>query len=374
MARVIEIDSLDKLQPYRLWWSRLFQQTSHASFFQTFDWLEVYWRHFGRHQQLKVLVTLAAGQPIGIVPLVVRPVGHRVTTLDTLSYPLDDWGTSYGPIGPNLTASLTLAMRHLSSGAREWDEIALRGVAHDAYDRRRTERAMALGGLPCTVSPYQTSSIVDTAGSWESYLASRPRKVRHEIARHVRRAEQLEGFEFVRHRPEAACRGDGDPAWHLYDQCEQVAAASWQASSTAGNTLSHPDYRDYYRDAHATAARLGMVDISLLRLHGRPVAFVYGYHYQGRVFGLRMGYDAEHAPDGAGTELLLLALRDSFARGDTSFELGPGDQSFKQRLRTRNFTSWQLSHVPERAWKSQVVRAAQWLGAQGRQLARSGRG
>jgi CelD/BcsL family acetyltransferase involved in cellulose biosynthesis len=369
MARVIEIDSFDDLQHYRLWWSRLLQETSQSSFFQTYDWLEVYWRHFGKTQQLKVLVVEAAGQPIGLVPLVIRPAAHRLANVRTLGYPLDDWGTNYGPIGPNITATLTMAMRYLARSERDWDELDLRWVSHDTFDRGRTHKAITHAGLASSVGPDQTSSIVDTVGSWEGYLASRPRKVRHEIRRHLRRVEQLEGVEFIRHRPEAACRGDGDPGWDLYDECEQVAAASWQADSTDGNTLCHPAYRDFYRDAHATAARLGMVDICLLRIADQPVAFLYSYYHQGRVFGLRMGFDAAAAPPGVGTELLLLAIRDSFRRGDSSFELGPGDQPFKQRLRTRGVTHWRLRHVPDQAWKSQLVLAAGWLGQRGRRLA-----
>ena len=81
-------------------------RTSAASFFHSFDWLEIYWRHFGDGQRLRVLVVRAGGEPLGILPLVVRSERTRLGTVRTLTYPLHDWGTFYGPIGPNPTATL----------------------------------------------------------------------------------------------------------------------------------------------------------------------------------------------------------------------------------------------------------------------------
>ena len=63
--------------------------------------------------------------------------------------------------------------------------------------------------------------------------------------------------EYVRHRPLPASEGDGDPRWDLYAMCEAVAQASWQSHVTNGNTLTHERVREYFRDAHDAAARLG---------------------------------------------------------------------------------------------------------------------
>ncbi len=367
MAQVIEVHSLEELDHYRLLWRDLFHATPGATFFQTCEWLEVYWRHFARDQQLKVLVVELAGQAVGIVPLVVRRVPHRLATLRTISYPLDDWATTYGPIGPHQTASLMMAMGHLASRPRDWDSLELRAIADDR-DRGRTARAMSLAGLPGTRSDYQSSSMIAMQGTWEDYLATRNRKVRHEIVRQLRRADEEAQLEFVRHRPAPFGHGDGDPAWDLYDECELVASASWQAEAADGNTLCHSTFRSFYRDAHAAAARLGMVDVALARLAGRPVAFLYSYHHAGRVFGMRMGFDPSTGQSGLGMQLLLTLLRDSFARGDQSFEMGPGDQRYKYRLRTHVATTSRLVHIPDTALKGQLVRATQWLGTRGRRL------
>ena len=113
MVEVHEIDNIEELAQYRLLWNSLFRATPRATFFHTFDWLETAWRYFGHDQQFRVLVARSAGEPVGILPLCIRSEKYRVGSIRVLTYPLDNWGTWYGPIGPNPAATMLAAMQHL---------------------------------------------------------------------------------------------------------------------------------------------------------------------------------------------------------------------------------------------------------------------
>ena len=89
-----------------------------------------------------MLVVRADEQPLGILPLVVRSESTRVGRVRTLTYPLHDWATFYGPIGPNPTATLLAGLHHVHQTRRDWDLLDLRWVDLDGCDRGRTERAM----------------------------------------------------------------------------------------------------------------------------------------------------------------------------------------------------------------------------------------
>ena len=87
--------------------------TPDATFFKTFDWLDTYWRHFGHDQKLRVLIVYSAGEPLGILPLCVRAEPYRLSKVRVLTYPLDNWSTWFGPIGPNPASTMLAAMQHL---------------------------------------------------------------------------------------------------------------------------------------------------------------------------------------------------------------------------------------------------------------------
>lgn len=362
MADLIEINVPSELEQYRLAWNMLLPQTPRASLFHTLDWLQTYWKYFGEDQQLRVFIIRSGGKPIGIVPLCVRTDRYHVGNVRVLTYPLSDWGTWYGPIGPNPAACLFMAMRHLQNTPRDWDILDLRWTDSPSETNDPTKRAMAAADLPAERSDYQETSIVQMEGTdWETYHSGLSKKWRHELGRQQRGLERDFDVQFERHRPLGVSHGECDPRWDLYDNCLSIAEKSWQGESTTGNTLSHASVKNFLQASHEIAAKLGMLDMVVLKLNGQPAAFQYNYCYDGNLFGLRMGYDQNITRQGAGKALLGWTIKDSFERGDRKLDMGIGDYVFKRSFRTGTETSQRFTHYPWQAWRGQSVRFSHWI-------------
>ena len=360
MAEVVEINNLEDLEPYRLAWNALLHQTPRSSFFHTYHWLENYWQHFGHDQRLRVLVILANGSLIGIIPLCVRTERYQVGKVQVLGYPLGDWGTWYGPIGPNQSASLTMALRYLRNQPRDWDMLDLRWV--DPALSSRVSRALQNVGWQSHVGSYQQVSVIQFGNTdWQGYNAALSKKWRHEIGRQARVLERNYKVSFERHRPQGSSCGENDPRWDLFDDCLAISERSWQSESKTGNTLCHGNVRHFLSTSHRIASHLGMLDMAVLKLDNQPVAFQYNYHYDGQLYGLRMGFDRSFAREGPGKVLMSRLIEDSFSRGDMSLDLGIGDFAFKRRFRTSVETSCRTSCYPWTAWRSQGVRLTRWI-------------
>ncbi|HEX3598775.1 MAG TPA: GNAT family N-acetyltransferase [Lacipirellulaceae bacterium] len=359
MVEVVEINDVEELTHYRLVWNSLFPGTSGASFFQTFDWFETYWRHFGHDQKMRVLIVYGADEPIGIVPLCVRREAYRVGNVRVLTYPLDNWSAWYGPIGPNPATTMMAAMQHIRRTPRDWDMIELRWVADEGVQGGKTARAMRIVDMFSEKREYESTSLIDLPATWDEYVAGKSHTSRRHFRHAVRDLFEQGRAEYIRHRPAAASEGDGDPRWDLYAACESVAQASWQSHVVHGNTLTHDRVREYFHAAHVAAARVGMVDVNVLNIDGQPTAFLYGYHCHGTVTTLRTGFNATTA-SGAGTTLLLKTVQDSCTRGDRVIDLGPGEREHKRRLRTRLEPTYRLTYTPIDSWRSQAVRLSRW--------------
>jgi len=362
MADVIEINDPDELEQFRLAWSALLLKTPRASFFHTLDWLQTYWKHYGQTQRLRVLVVRSEGTPIGIVPLCINVERYHIGNVRVLTYPLSDWGMWYGPIGADQSASIFMALKHISETPRDWDMVDLRWASAELNDRNSTGRALQAVGWQPYKMKYQRNSIIHLAETdYETYFSELPKKWRHEIRRQARSLARTEDLTYQRHRPLSAAQGDGDPRWDLYEDCLAISRQSWQGGSTTGNTLCHDHVRDFVRDCHAVAARLGMLDIAVLKVNGRPAAYQYNYHFGGNVYGLRMGYDPAFSKRGVGRILLNRLIEDSFERGDQMLDMGVGDFDFKRRFRTGVETSYRFACYPWTSWRSQGVRLTRWL-------------
>lgn len=361
MTHVEEVNDIYELASYRLLWNALLPQTRGATFFQSFDWLQVYWKHYGHRQRLRVLVVCHDRRPLGILPLVVRTEATRIGPVRVLTYPLDCWGTFYGPIGPNPTATLSAGLRHIRNTTRDWDLVDLRFVDHDGVDRGRTEGAMRRVGFSAHKQAWGRSAMIEMRDGWGQYWRSRDKKWRHNTERCERRLAEQGTLEHLRYRPQGAIQGDGDPRFDLFEHCLNVARRSWQATSSTGTTLCHDGVCDYLRETHAAAARNGSLDVNLLLLDGRPIAFIYNYHYGSRVYGLRKGFDSEFSCLRPGLVLQRMVVEDSFCRGDACYDMGLGYLDAKRHWQTSLATSYRYTYFPKTVARVQLLRMKRWL-------------
>jgi CelD/BcsL family acetyltransferase involved in cellulose biosynthesis len=360
MARVLEINRIDELSQFRREWEQLLRLTPGGSFFQSLEWLEVYWRHFGQGRELRVLLVSVADHLTGILPLVVEREPSKVGPLRVLTFPLHAWGSFYGPIGSDPEGTLTAGLEHVQHTRQDWDFLELRWLGAVGTDPRHAQRAMLANGFQAYLTQADRSAVADLGGSWDSYWSSRKGAWLRRY-HHAERALAEQGdVSYVRYRPAGSASDDGLPRWDLYNICEELARRSWQGTATDGTTLSHEPIRTFLREVHEAAAAAGAVDLNLLLIDGLPVAFIYGYHYGGYVYGLRRGYDASRSREGAGNVLLAYTVRDSFARGDRIYDMGVGSLESKRHLQTRLLPILRCSHYPPSAPRTQVLRLKRW--------------
>lgn len=298
MFSVAEVNEPRQLASFSLTWQTLWDRTPQRSFFQTRDWLECYWRHFGDARTLRVLLVLSATRPIGIVPLVVKQVATSLGTLRLLTYPLDGWGPFFGPVGSDPTATLFGALKHLAETPRDWDLIDLRGVDEERLDKGRTANAFHLAGFPVTQRPWEQNLEVAMAdwSTGDQFL----------LRRRVKDAEKQlwrrGGWEFRRSRT---------------TECDPLRAAECRALFENSRNLLNPS--DWLSDVFEAALCSGTADVCQLLVGGQLAA---------AAFNVAAGETAQPvvihvAPEfGAAAQAVFLGRMffDGLDRGDTTYQ------------------------------------------------------
>ena len=114
-------------------------------------------------------------------------------------------------------------------------------------------------------------------------------------------------------------------------------------------------------DTHEAAARTGSVDMNLLFMDDRPIAFVYNYVVDGRVYGLCKGFDPEFSAVRPGLWLDARMVEDGFRRGDRCYDLGVGSLEVKRPWQTSVAASYRFTHFPATVSRVQLLRLKRWL-------------
>ena len=355
--RVTEIRSLDELRSIEQTWWLLLEQTPDADYFRTPHWLEAYIEHFGAGIDLKVLVISEGDQAVGILPLVVAPFHSSLGNFRVLTYPLDWWGTFYGPVGADPNQTLRVGLEWIKQQPQDWDFLELRFIDGGSNDQHQQTVFS-----PVVKEPAFHCARIDLSDTtWDDYLGSRRKSWKTNIRRTENKTRKLGKVEHIRYRPVGNAAGDDDPRWDLFDECSRLSKLSWQGRSDNTKTFGHPEVDAFLRDVHENAASTGHVDMNLLMVDGKAVAYHYGYHYAGYFSSLRLGFDPEFSRQGVGTVLTSRMIQDSIERGDHTFDFLPDCLKAKLPWQTSVDVGYRHTHFPSLLSRTGLLKLKRWF-------------
>lgn len=336
--------------------------TPHASFMQSIDWLNVRWDH-GTEKEDHFVIGVKDGEKIvGFVPLVIARVKTSLGEMKVAKFPLDGWGSFFGPVSSHPNETLSLAIDYLFASKRKFDFLELTAIPDLKTTLPSVEVDQEVTSIQLINKQCQEDSRVgqiDLTDDWDTYWESRRKQKnrRRNVERCARRLNELGDVRWERFRPEVSDPSTQcDLRWEVFEACERISSISWQKDLTNGNTLHHEDVNPLLRDAYQAGVRAGSIDVSLLYLDDQAIAYAFGYHYKGYVDLYRIGFDPQYAKFAPGNALWSRLIRDSFERGDRVLDLGPTCLDYKRFWVTRlepSYTYCRYSSI-----KSKALRAA----------------
>ncbi len=340
MFSVAEFRSLEQLPAYRFLWDSLQERTPHASYFQSRGWMECYWRRYADERKFRVLIVTVGEQPVGILPLVIKPIVTNVGTMRVLTYPDDDWAATFAPVGPNPTVTLVGALKHLATSHRDWDLIDLRGVDDAVLDQGRTENALKLAQLSAVHRTWSPSATIDF-DALDAGTQFVMRRTLQSAERQLWRTGRWEIEEFATTRQQGLA-----PDRVLWDSIEPLLVQQTEQE------------REFLRDVYETAAWDGSLRAQVLHFGGVPSAALLSVASEAGVDVLAAGLLPGAAPELA-TILTGRMMFDGLTRGDRRFRFGPRVLNLTNDWPVQRTTSGRWTHFASWSPRAQLLRLAQ---------------
>jgi CelD/BcsL family acetyltransferase involved in cellulose biosynthesis len=311
-APLASVELVDSLDPLRKNWTRL--AAASGNIFASWEWNELWWRWHGHGRALRLVVSRGEdGEIDAIVPLFVwsrRPL--RILRLIGHGH-----GDRLGPIcGYNHAETAERALR-----------LGLDAAPHDLFvgdwvggDR---EWARALGGRVVRKTGYPILHFSD--GSWDTFLAGQSARFRKSARSHRNRLER--GHE-VRYR-----LADSDTLERDLDSAFYLHRARFGEHSRCLFCGAHEPFQ---RAFAAIAVERGWLRLLLLELDGEPVAFEYGFLFEGAYFAYQGGRDPAWDRKSVGFVLELESIRRALEDGAAEYRFLGGEEEYKYRYPTED--------------------------------------
>lgn len=290
-------------------WADLAERSAGDPFAHPDWWLA--WRSSFAHGRMAVATARDGARLRALVPVLVEGRALRLAANDHVPW--------VGVLSDDEEATTALAAALV--GTRR-PQLRLGPTALDGPLASGVRRAAARAGCrvlehPVRRSPYaEPASAADPAQQLDTGF-------RRDLRRRRRRLEEQGRVEVTVHR------GGPDLAERL-DEAFAVELRQWKGAQDTA-IASRPETREFYtRVAESAAGRDGM-ELTVLRLDGRAVAFTLVLVHRNALYGLKTAYDPQFARFSPGQLLQWEVFADAHRRGVARYEFLGGADPYKLR-------------------------------------------
>ncbi|MBN8962794.1 MAG: GNAT family N-acetyltransferase [Rhizobiales bacterium] len=305
-------------------WTRLWRDCN-ALIFQNHDWISAWWRTLDDPTRFALRIGLVWNDDrlIAVIPLAItRRKGLRFLEWAAVAY--SDYGDLLrAPECPDAALDRLWAMICDTGG---FDLALITRLLPDAAAWQVFEPGKAHGIKLRPNHRKETSSRI--AGDWESgeaWLASHPKKVRHNFRRGIRILEDAGTVQF-------RLLGADEPLGPVLDRLAALKR-KWLVENARTSDL-FDDGRPALTALVDVLARTGILRLFVIELNGTPVAISVNFAQRDTMMAWVTTYDPDFARASPGMGLIFSYMQWSFDHGLGMVDLLCGGEAFKGRLAT----------------------------------------
>lgn len=319
-------EGMERLASY---WDDLLNESAVRTPFMSWDWAEIWWRHF--ESEYRAVFGVAWGEDgrlVALVPFIVGP-GQTSTRkhLRELAY--------FGGLGevvaegldcmalPGHEASLSRLMALVFESMRgEWD-TAYFGFADESSPYFRTlHQALQKYGTGDELTNRQASPIIHLGDkAWDSYLMERSGNFRKKF----RRISAAATAEFQMSFREPA--GEEDVG-HFVDELLALHGGRWTEEQSL---FLRPRARSFHHELAKRWIAERRVVLLVMDFLGEPVAANYAFAEGGKMWDYQGGWKLEHIELSPAKLLNAENIRRAMAHGIKEIDMLPGDLEYKSK-------------------------------------------
>jgi|GEM_PF-1451314 len=300
------IDGWKTLEPH---WDELLYETPDWTPFQTYAMQRIWWDHYAKESRPHIVVVHDGANVRAIAPLRIQRTFYWGTARRLLKF-IGEHGEMDRPTilrrGEDREAVRAI-LEHVWRERDAWDALLFYEQPPDglvlSLARRRFDGRLLSALVPGPACPW-----TDVTGSWQSFLAAKPRAFKKGLRRKLERLRKCGEVRFE------TCDSWPDVE-RAFDAYLDVEARSWKASSGVGVAKDAASL-DYHRALVRRLGPAGKLHVRLLSLDGRPIAATFGVLDRGRFMSLHIVHDSSYDAFSPGVLLSAYELEQAYEHSD----------------------------------------------------------
>lgn len=290
-------------------WTDLLSRSGQDHLYLTHSYLVSWWKHLRGSASLRIVLVREHGELLAIAPIMLRRGTLLRCPVRRLEFIGSDWG--YGGFilskkKPQCLGRIFQVLKDTDS----WDVMYLGKTLSDP-EMDAQELAALLSQKDLVHESIRASvPYIPLQLSWEGYLAERSSSFRRNVRNRKKKLSELGKVRFLR---VTNIEASGIPFSQVIGWIRTIAERSWKAREGTAISSSASMFA-FYTELAERLNEMGSLDLSLLFVDERPVAYIFGARYKSDFFEVDIAYDLEFSKASPGTLIRNCLLQELFQR------------------------------------------------------------
>jgi CelD/BcsL family acetyltransferase involved in cellulose biosynthesis len=310
-------------------WNDCLVQSLDNNIFSTWEWLSIWWKHFGEGKKLVILLVEDEKEILAIAPFVYSEHSFLgVGNLKKISFvgsPESDYNSFI--LKEKKVKSVELIFDYLNKHI-DWDYLELEDIPENSatMDLLRSthlkKQYKHWEERQSTLCPFLT-----LPNSMDVLMEGLSKNMRQNLRRYSRKLEreyrvELKNYDEI---------GSLEEAMETFFQLHQKR---WESRGDLG-AFNKPLFRNFHIDIAKCFAEKGWLRLYFLTVNDKPISTHYSFEYNQKVYYYLGGWDPEYSRYMVGSLFMMYDIEKCIQRGLKEYDMMRGIEPYKTRWTTK---------------------------------------
>lgn len=323
MKRILKVRECNEFQTLRDRWNDYLNVSLDNNVFSTWEWLSIWWKHFGKGKQLIILFIEDENEISAIAPFVRSK--HRflgIGNLKKISFAGSPDSDYNGFILKEKKIIFSELVFDYLNKHVDWDYLELTDIPKNSATMdllcmvplKEMYKHLEIG--QGDVCPY-----VSLPNSMDAFLKDLGHNARKNLRRCSRKLEEEYCVELKKYDE----IGSVKEAMEIFFRLHQMR---WKSKGELG-AFNKPVFRDFHIDVAKCFAEKGWLKLNFLTVNDEPITAQYGFEYNQKVYSYLSGWNPDYSQYMIGSLATMYDIQRSIQKGLKEYDLMRGSEAYK---------------------------------------------
>jgi len=320
-----EVTDVEVFSSLKERWDALLEESSDNNIFLTWEWLFIWWRHYGKGKQLRILLIKEQDKIIGILPLMqwqYKKGPFHVNVLENICAEECDYSGVI--LTERIDESIAVLLDYLSkitSDGKTFVRIWHVPIASSFLTVLQKSYPLYAKSLALDERLSSYCIYITLPATWEGYFQNLGRKTRRNIRRLSNLLERDHKVEFKKYSGDDEIQNKLEILFHLHQQ-------RWQGKDN-GSKFLETRAREFYIDASEAFQEKGWLDLSFLDIGGKIVSIEWGFNYDESYWSMTSSFDCDYSRYSVGNIHAMHLVKAAICNGQLKYYMLKGTEEYK---------------------------------------------